>query len=246
VGNLKLGKDAARIDYRTLRLTDAMKDVLPPIPTEWDFDQNFKVDTPMFLNDVLSCCVIAARGHQTKRFEAIEQRKVIDIPDQTIKDEYFTETGGCDGGLVLLDSLKKWRNDGWQIEDKCYTSYAFAALDRQDHQEVRTAIYLFAGIQIGVQLPQYAMDCFDDGFTWDVPRWYNFGGKKILGGHAIYIHGYDRGGLIGTSWGKNFKMTWGFWDRYTDEGFAIIDQRDKWIADSPVDVEKLEKYLRCL
>ena len=37
------------------------------------------VPTPMFGNDVYGDCVMAGRGHQTLRFELIEQNKIIKI-----------------------------------------------------------------------------------------------------------------------------------------------------------------------
>jgi hypothetical protein len=242
---LKLGKLAPRIDSRTLQLTQAMKAVLPPIPPEWDFDQNFKVPYPMFLNDKIGCCVIAGRGHQTLRFEAIEQRQVIDISDQEIKTEYFAESGGADSGLVMLDSLKAWRK-GWAIGGKEYTIDAFATIDRQDRKEVTTTIYLFCGIQGGFSLPQSAMTQFEAGKVWDVPSWWDRKGKKILGGHCIYVKGYNKIGPTAVSWGKPIQMTWAWFDKYSDEAYAVIDQKDKWVSDSPVDVEKLEQYLACL
>ena len=245
---LRLGKKPARIDSRTLRLKQAMKAVIPPIPTEWDFDQvsPVKVPTPMFLNDELGDCVIAGRGHQTLRFEAIEQKKIISINDLEIKSEYFRETEGADGGLVMLDALKSWRSDGWTIGGNVYTIDAFADVNRNDQQEIMTAIYLFTGIQGGFRLPQSAMDQFQAGRVWEVPKWWDWNGKAILGGHCIYLHGYDTDGLFGTSWGKNFKMTWAWFYRYSDEVYACIDNKDRWLTDSPVDVDALEKYLKNL
>jgi len=38
-------------------------------------------------------------------------------------------------------------------------------------------------------------------------------------------------------------MTWAFWDRYNDECWGIVDDRDKFVTDSPVDVEALDEYL---
>lgn len=244
---LKLGKKPAKFDARTLQLTQAMKAVLPPVPKEWDYDQYFKVPTPMFLNDQLGDCVIAGRGHQTLRLENIEQKCCISISDQDVKAEYFKESYGQDSGLVMLDSLKSWRNDGWPAAGNTYSIHAFASVSRFDHKEVATALYLFTGLQCGFRLPQCAMDAFEAGKIWDVPSIWNWRGRQILGGHCIYLHGFDKQmNLFGTSWGQNFKMTWKFWKKYSDEAYAIIDSKDRWLANSPVDEEKLEQYLKSL
>ena len=71
-----------------------------------------------FLNDSLGDCVIAARANQTLRFEAAEQKKVLNITDAEVKREYLKEAGGADSGLVMLDSLNLWRKSGWKAAGK--------------------------------------------------------------------------------------------------------------------------------
>ena len=39
-------------------------------------------------------------------------------------------------------------------------------------------------------------------------------------------------------------MTWAFWEAYTDEAYGIVDDRNDWLENSPVDVEKLDAYLQ--
>ena len=39
-------------------------------------------------------------------------------------------------------------------------------------------------------------------------------------------------------------MTWAFLDTYCDELFGIVDDRDKFVGSSPVDVTKLDQYLK--
>jgi hypothetical protein len=38
-------------------------------------------------------------------------------------------------------------------------------------------------------------------------------------------------------------MTWRFLDKYCDELYATVDNKDRFVKNSPVDVEKLEEYL---
>src|SRR4051794_31538952 len=109
----KLGKAPAKRDRRNLKFATLLKAPVT-VPDEYDFDlKHAGVPTPMFANDVYGDCVIAGRAHQTIRFEDIEQSKIVKITDQEVLKEYFAETGGPDTGLVVLDSLNLWRQEGW-------------------------------------------------------------------------------------------------------------------------------------
>jgi hypothetical protein len=44
----------------------------------------------MFGNDKYGDCVIAGRAHQTLRFEAVEQKKLISVTEQDVLREYWT------------------------------------------------------------------------------------------------------------------------------------------------------------
>ncbi len=40
-------------------------------------------------------------------------------------------------------------------------------------------------------------------------------------------------------------MSWEFWDARVDEAYGIVDNRNAWMgASSPVDVQKLDGYLK--
>ena len=39
-------------------------------------------------------------------------------------------------------------------------------------------------------------------------------------------------------------MTWDFLEYYCDEAFAVVDNRNRWLKSSTLDVEKLDGYLR--
>lgn len=238
---LKLGKLPARVDGRTLRLKSILR-ALPPPPASFDVDQNLPVpmlDNNMYLNDQYGDCVIAGRAHMTLRFEDFEQSLILPITDQEVQDEYFKETGGSDSGLNMLLSMIAWRK-GWIAAGKTYSIYAFGALTSTDHLDISQTIYLLRGAYPGIQVPQSAIDQFNAGQTWDVVS--NDGGIK--GGHCIYLPYYDSDGVGCITWGKHQFMTWDFWDKYSDEAYGIVDNRDDWLGeDSPVDVAKLDAYL---
>jgi len=247
-----LGKLPAKIDKRTIRLSsilnwEVIKKQLPDLPSSYDVDEALGgiEDDFMFLNDTYGLCVKASRAHQTLRFEKYEQGKQIVITDDEVKNEYFRETGGADTGLYLLDSLKDWKNKGWMIGGKLYTIYAFASVNWRDYDEVKYCIHLLGGVNFGMLVYEQDIEQFDEGKPWELT---GIDGS-FLGGHGVYLFkygvltGYNKNGVTCMTWGKKQFMTWDFWDRRVDEAYGIVDNRNDWLEDSPVDVEKLDAYL---
>ena len=241
----KLGKTAPRIDKRTIKLSSILK-ALPPIPTEYNFDSGlkFKIPLQMFGNDKYGDCVIAGRANQTLRFEAFEQQRAIVVTTKDVTTEYLKESGGLDSGLVMLDSLNAWRK-GWKVAGQTYDIYAFASVNPKDLNEVKASIYLLGGLYIGLSLPLNAQDQINAGKPWDVTS-----GPKSKpgswGGHCVYIKQYStlKKLIPCMTWATIQPMTFAFFQRYCDEAYAIVDDQDKFIKNSPVDVNKLNQYLR--
>lgn len=246
---LKLGKLPPKTDKRTIRFKSVLK-VLPPVPKEWDVDSkfSFSIPVPMFANDQYGDCVIAGRGHLTYRFEAFEQSKVIEITDKDVVNEYFSESLGFDSGLVMLESLKIWKNDGWRLGGrklKClrwggtiYDIYAFAKLDDGNIEDAKACIYFLGGCYGGFALPQSSMDQFSAGKPWEC-----VGDNSFAGGHCVSLCAYNEIGPIGLTWGKKQQMTWKFYEKYADEAYGIVDNRNKFLENSPLDIEKLDGFL---
>ena len=246
----KLGKLPAVKDPlgRTIKLKSILrKKLLPELPSEYDLDDCLGVeDDQMFANDLYGNCVIAARAHQTLRFEMFEQGELIPITDQEVIDQYLKESGGLDIGLVLLYSLKSWRKYGWIVGGKTYTIYAFASVDWKNHEEVKHCIHLLGGVNFGMKVYQKDIDQFEAGDDWHLT------GKDgaLMGGHGVYVFcffdivGYDNNGLICMTWSRKQHLDWDFWDARVDEAYGIVDDKNKWMGDdSPVDVEKSDGYL---
>ena len=239
----KLGKLPPKIDKRTIPLKAVIRrELLPPLPETYNIDEALGgiEDERMFNNSKYGDCVIAARAHQTFRFEKYEQGEQIDITDEEVVDEYFEQTGGEDRGLVLLLSLNDWRSDGWSVGGKDYTIYAYGKVDQLDPEEVRHCIHLLGGLNLGMRVYQADIDQFNNGEDWHLTG--NPG--NYLGGHGIYVYAYDDNGVTCMTWGKRQKMTWEFFTNRVDEAYGIVDNRNKWMGEeSPVDVEKLDGYL---
>lgn len=228
VGIYKLGKLPQRIDLRTLQLKKflVLKN-LPPLPASYDVDSEFTnfSDSNMFGNDQYGDCVMAGRAHMTLRFEDFEQKTEISITDKDVENEYFKETGGQDSGLVMLDSLNEWRKTGWATAGHTYTIYAYAQINVSNHKELQYSVSLLRGAYTGFDVPQSAMDQFNAGKPWTVVA--SDGG--IIGGHCVYIVGYNATGPVCVTWGQKQQMTWAFWDKYFTEAYAVIDATDPWV-----------------
>jgi hypothetical protein len=232
----KLGKLAAKQDYRTIQLSKILR-ALPPPPANFDVDSQYSslTDSHMYKNDTLGDCVMAGRAHQTLRLEDYEQQVVIPISDNDVTTEYFKETGGADNGLVMIDSLNAWRQ-GWKVAGQNYDIYAYAQVDVNSKNQVMEAIYLLNGLYIGLELPISAQH---QGI-WDVTTGPD-STPGSWGGHCVYIVAYDADYLTCMTWGARKRMTWAFFQKYCDEAFGIVDDKDN--ASSTLDVNALSAIL---
>ncbi|SEM64254.1 hypothetical protein SAMN04488505_105274 [Chitinophaga rupis] len=222
--NIKLGKLPARHDLRTLQFEKyIIPSALPPIPEKIAWQDNIPVSWGMMQNDSYGDCTCAAAGHMIMNWTGNVNVQTIRIPgDQQILDAYAAITGfdpvtGLnDNGAVVLDVLKYWRNTG--INNDKIT--AFAGLENQNIQQVKEAVYLFGGCYLGVALPNSAKD----QKVWSIPPYgpYGQGAPGSWGGHAIPVVGYDSRYLAVVTWGEIKFMTWGFFQTYCDEAYAVL------------------------
>jgi hypothetical protein len=241
----KLGKADAKRDPRNFKFTALVK-APPKVPAEYDFDvKNAGVPTPMFANDKYGCCVISGRAHQTLRFELLEKKAKLSIADKEVVAEYLKETGGEDTGLVVLDSLKLWRKQGWKAAKGKYAIQAFTEITPSNHSAMKQAVFLDVGVGLGLSLPESAQAQLDAGKPWDVAN-----GRGTApgswGGHYVYVPGYTKKGPVCVTWGRKQQMTWAFIDKYCDEAYAIFDAKDTLKKKKALDAAKLKELLGSL
>jgi hypothetical protein len=254
---LKLGKLSVKYDKRTLKLSDLYRKgiSLPEIPSEYLIDSAMGIKFPiqMLGNDSWGDCVIVGRANLTIRFEYHECQYIVPISIDDCLNEYWHEQGsndGCwllqlfhssrpDNGLVMLDSLNEWRKNGWVLDGLKYDIYAYASLNKQHHKEVMQSIYFLNGAYMGFSVSQSAMNQFHNGEIWDVTDI----DSPIEGGHCVALNGYNNTGPLCLTWGKQQQMTWGFFDKYCDEVYGVIDNKDNWIVNNLFDPSYLSKQL---
>lgn len=237
---LRFGKKEAKQDPRNFKMAALLK--AETAPASYNFDNKHRnIPTPMFGNDQYGDCVIAGRGHQTLRFEHVEQGKILPITDADILKEWRLENGNTEDGLYILDSLNLWRKKGWTAAGKNYKIRAFAEVNPQNLSEVKRTIYSDIGIMTGFSLPDSWSDEFSKGKPWSntklPPDPYN--------GHCVLIVGYSKQYLTCITWAKRQKMTWPFFQRYCDEAYGVIDATNSRSVNEQVLGELLDKVHKC-
>lgn len=199
--------------------------VVPPV-VDW-FSR--VTDWPMYLNDRIGDCTIAAAGHIEEAASAYGTGTTVKVTNTDVLKAYSAvsgydpATGANDDGAVMQDVLDYWRKTGIGG----HTILGFAQVDHTNPAEMALALYLFGHLYLGIQVPQSAEDQFAAGQPWDYtdPR------SPILGGHAINVGGFDArtGRWKPVSWGKPIDMTQRFVAAYADEAWIVIT-REWWQA----------------
>jgi hypothetical protein len=221
-----LGRKAVKTDTRTLRLAKYLPSSLPSPPPAMDWTMEISSFGEM-LNNQIGDCTIAGLGHAIQIWSANTSTEIT-LPDTTIQSAYEDWCGydpnnpDTDRGGIELDVLTDWRRDGLGG----HKLLAFADPSVTNLTEVRTAIDLFGGVYIGLNLPisaqtQEIWDNVDSGNGKD-----NVAGS--WGGHAVFVPAYDTSSFTCITWGTLKKMTTDFWLTYCDEAHALLSP--DWIA----------------
>ena len=213
---MRLGKQPAKNDPRTLRLAKYLPASLPAAPRAADWTAKVTVWGSM-MNDIIGDCVFAGGGHAVQTWTAYEgiERVPSDMQVQGYYESwagYDPSSPATDQGYVELDFLNKWRKLGYcgAILD------GYADPDWHNAEHVKISIALFGGIYIGVQLPQSAMDQFSAGQPWTMT-----GDRRVVGGHALWVPAYDRDWLYAVTWGKKQPMAWDCLAAWCDEAHTL-------------------------
>lgn len=246
---MRLGKKEYKPDERTAMMARFITPEIVHPPTVWDFDKGRRpIPIRVWGNHDYGNCVFAAQINHDIRIERVEQRQTLKVEDSNVILTY-RELTGCqepgdanDRGYVMLDGFNWWRHTGWNIRNRNYRIDAFGELDPADEEQLRLAIFLLQGIELGFWLPRSAMQQTDQGF-WDVTE--GAGTEPgSWGGHAVYAKKYDADSISVLTWGKEVKVSNAFVRKYCDEAWAVVDSLDAWRKRPGIDVAKLRSYLQ--
>lgn len=233
---LKLGKRAPQRDPRTLKLAKYLPKKLPAVPVQNGYITKI-ASFPMFLNDQLGCCVIAAAGHMIQQWTTYAGKPVI-LTDTQILQAY-EYIGGykpghpeTDNGCDMLTALKFWRKYG--IGN--HRILAFVSVDVANQNEIDTGVSLFGNLMSGIQLPltaQNPVPAVDGTPTWSFPSGgaVGNGSPGSWGGHCVPLFGYNDNPAAGAprgtklpTWGQLYNMTPKFFRTFGDELYAVVTQ----------------------
>lgn len=172
-------------------------------------------------NDSVGDCTCAGVAHKRIGDCFVNQAKTLKVDaSQTLKfysaiTGYSVDDPDSDQGALCQDVLNYWRKRGFLGEK----IVAFAKVDISDENELKDAIATFGQVYCGFNVPDTAMDQFNQGQPWSVVR-----GSKIEGGHCVTLGAYDTDGLTAVTWGALQKLTWEFFRTYFDEVWVIVTQ----------------------
>lgn len=246
--NKKLGKLAPKHNPKTLMFNKyLLPKALPPAPSKvfWEY----KIPQPkwgMFGNDRIGDCTCAAIAHMLMNWTAHTGSMITPSEEEIISvysaiSGYDKDTGQNDNGAAITDVLAYWQKNGISG----HKIDGWVQIDHTNLESVRQAIYLFGGLDIGVNLPNSAMDQTNDHKTWEVVA--DDGG--IDGGHCIVNFGYGAGGTTVVTWGDLQPIAWDWFKAYCDEAYAVVslDWLDKsGIAPNHLNVAALRADLLAL
>ena len=187
---------------------------------------------PMFLNDRLGDCACAAPAHMDEIFsKEAGQPKVLTDQDVLALYElqgYNPADPATDRGSSMGNVLDDWKSGRWAASQ----ILAYATVNVSDQNMVKTALWLFSGLYIGIELPITAQS----QQVWDVvPGLPQQNQPGSWGGHAVDVVALDDTGLTVITWGAPKRMTWAFWHEYVDECYAVVSKDFDALQGKPVE-----------
>jgi hypothetical protein len=228
-GNVCFGKKRPRRSLRMLSLSNYMNANAVPFPQANAWER--PISWQMLGNDAVGDCTVAAALHMQMAWSSVAHAgsPLTYTTDQAIS-LYSAITGynpadpSTDQGAVETDVLNYWKNTGMDG----LTIAGFASIDVQNIDQVKAATFIFGGLYLGFNVPNYIMNVAAGG------SWSQTAGADttIVGGHAIPILGYGRNGTTCVSWGTTYTFDWNFWQEYVDEAYAVVSTQ--WIKASGV------------
>lgn len=205
---------------KLLKFDDYLGLALPAPPPRVDWTRGFNINYGMALNDQLGDCTEAKKVHAIQVWTLCNGR-MVSTPDAVTLAAYEADGGyipgdpSTDNGEDIISNLNAWRRNGFGG----YALPAYTSVDVTNIAHIRQAIYLFGLVDIGLSVPQSAMDQNAAGQPWDVVP--DDGG--IVGGHNVIVPMYDAATGLFTclTWGMRQLITPAFWRKYVTESYAL-------------------------
>lgn len=235
---LMLGKADPKWNRHTLKAAHyLLASATPPPPAKAFYEYKVPAGSwGMYGNDQFGDCTCAGPAHE-QILRTAHSGRIIAPTLAQVMGMYQTICPGFqpgppavnDNGAAITDALSYMASTGLAGEK----IDGWAQIDYTNLITVRQGIYIFGSVNIGVQLPNSAMDQTQAGQAWSVLR--NDGG--IDGGHCICLVGYGSLGLTAITWGQLQQLTWQWLQTYCDE--AYIELAMNWVRANGTAVNNL-------
>lgn len=226
---LKLGKRPAQLEKYKLRLVDYLDQTVLPVPPQ-NFGHDRLVSNYGVLgNDAVGNCVIAGGLHETMIWCA-EAGHTVPVSDSCAIANYTAITGydptqtAADGSNPTdqgadVQAAAKWRIRQGLTDAKggVHKISGYVFVDPRNMRELRTAVYLFGAVGLGLDFPQSAMEQFHEGLPWTVVP-----GSPSEGGHYVSLAGWRNGYAVVVTWGKEQLVTPQFIQHRADEALVYL------------------------
>lgn len=193
----------------------------------------------MYMNDRLGCCVISGKYHAVGVWSGNDTDSAILGSDNEIVNMYRTICGPGDRGCLISSVLDYMKARGMPFNGVRHKIDGYVTVNNQRKIETQIAILLFGHVTIGFNLPQ----SWTSESKWDITT------SPIVGGHDVCLCGYNEEGVIVSSWGRLYLMTWQAYisKKYVEEAYVILAPswyNDDKLSPNGVDVTKLRDDLQ--
>lgn len=176
----------------------------------------------MLGNDTVGDCTIAGLAHKRIGDVWANAGTILEVTTPEVLSFYENfgyrpDDPSTDQGAVCQQVLETWQRLGFLGEKPL----AFARINLRSATELRQAIALFGQVYVGIDVPESAMQQFNDGEPWTVVA-----NSPIEGGHCVTFGAYDKDGVTAVTWGTLQKADWGFVKAYGKEAYVLISTDD--------------------
>lgn len=219
-----------------MRLRLAALGPAPAVSSDWvkAVDAVTGGDWGMLGNDRAGDCVEACEGHYLM-LRTANTGKIVIPTIGDILGLYSAETGY--NGSPSTDNGTDESSDAQFMVSTGLLGHKAMATGMVDHtniDHVKWCVELFGAIELGINVPEFAMEQFNAGQPWDAdPN----GDQTLAGGHSVPIVKYDGTYFYVVTWGKLQPMTPAFYTALIGGGRPIVEEAHAtlypdWIAPS--------------
>ena len=208
-----------------LQLADYL-DAVPAPPEKVYWEYKVKGEWEEEGNDTVGDCTCACIAHMIMLATAHTGTMVVPTVAEVLS-VYSAVTGyipgdpSPDNGANIADILNYWQQTGMTVGGVVHKIVAWAQIDSTNQTEVEQALWLFGGVDLGIEVFQSMEDQTNAGQAWDNPT------GADLGGHSIPIFGYGSEGCTCVTWGALQQMGWACFQKICSEAYVVITQ--DWI-----------------